>query len=114
MEDFRTQYIVANTPGIVEGALLSYFWHGKEISVSIENSCNHAREYHYCDVNLLRASINAEMWSILQNKEHFRDFINERRKTLVSPACKSCKEYLVKMWETEKSLENVYKVLRRA
>lgn len=114
MEDFETLYIVQNTPGIVEGALLGYFWHNKEISETIEKSCNHAREYRYCDVGLLRASVNAKFFDILRSKENFQKFINEQRKNLVSPACKSAKEYLVKMWETEESLENVYNFLRRA
>ena len=30
MEDFRTLYIVANTPTIAENALLRYFWHSKK------------------------------------------------------------------------------------
>lgn len=114
MEDFETSYIVQNTPGIAEGALLGYFWHNKVISDTIEKSCNHAREYHYCDVDLLRASVNSKLLNILQSKENFRKFINEQRKKLVFPACKSAKDYLVKMWGTEKSLENVYNFLRRA
>lgn len=114
MEDFGTLYIVQNTPGIVEGALLGYFLHNKVISDTIEKSCNHAREYHYCDASFLRASVNAELRQVLENKENFRKFLNEQRKKLVSPACKSAKDYLVKMWETEKSLENVYNFLRRA
>lgn len=114
MEDFGTLYIVQNTPGIVEGALLGYFLHNKEISETIEKSCNHAREYRYCDLGLLRASVNAQLFDILQSKENFKKFINEQRKNLVSPACKSAKEYLIKMWETEESLENVYNFLRRA
>ena len=114
MEDFGTLYIVQNTPGIVEGALLGYFLHNKEISETIEKSCNHAREYRYCDVGLLRASVNAQLFDILQSKENFKKFINEQRKNLASPACKSAKEYLIKMWETEESLENVYNFLRRA
>ena len=114
MEDFGTRYIVANTPTIAENALLRYFWHSKEISETIEKSCNHAREYHYCDADLLRASVNAELRNILQSKENFQKFLNKQRKKIVSPACKSCKEYLVKMWETEESLENVYNFLRRA
>ena len=114
MEDFKTLYIVRNTPAIVENALKNYLWHNKEISETIEKSCNHAREYHYCDADLLRASVNAELRNILQSKENFQKFINEQRKKLVSPSCKSVKEYLVKMWETEESLENVYNFLRRA
>ena len=114
MEDFRTLYIVQNTPTIAENALKNYLWYNKEISETIENSCNHAREYHYCDADLLRASINAELRNILQSKENFQKFIDDRRKKVVSPACKSCKEYLVKMWDTEESLENVYNFLRRA
>ena len=114
MEDFKTLYIVRNTPAIVENALKNYFWHNQEISETIEKSCNHAREYHYCDADLLRASVNAELRNILQSKENFQKFINEQRKKLVSPSCKSVKEYLVKMWETEESLENVYNFLRRA
>ena len=114
MEDFGTLYIVQNTPGIVEGALLGYFWHNKEISETIEKSCNHAREYHYCDIGLLRASVNSQLFDILRSKENFQKFINEQRKNLVSPACKSAKEYLLKMWETEESLENVYNFLRGA
>ena len=114
MEDFETLYIVRNTPAIVENALKNYLWHNKEISETIEKSCNHAKEYHYCDTDLLRASINAELRNILQSKENFQKFLNERRKKVVSPACKSCKEYLVKMWETEESLKNVYNFLRRA
>ena len=114
MEDFGTLYIVQNTPTIVENALKNYLWHNKEISETIEKSCNHAKEYRYCDVDLLRASVNAELFSILQSKENFQKFINEQRKKLVSPACRSAKDYLVKMWETEESLENVYNFLRRA
>ena len=114
MEDFRTLYIVRNTPAIVENALKNYFWHNKEISETIEKSCNHAREYHYCDVDLLRASVNAELRQVLESKENFRKFLNKQRATLISPVCKSAKEYLVKMWETEESLENVYNFLRRA
>ena len=114
MEGFGTLYIVANTPGIAENALKNYLWYNKEISETIENSCNHAREYHYCDADLLRASVNAELRNILQSKENFQKFLNKQRKKVVSPTCKSCKEYLVKMWETEESLENVYNFLRRA
>ena len=114
MEDFGTLYIVQNTPGIVEGALLGYFWHNKEIPDTIEKSCNHAKEYHYCDTDLLRASVNAKLRQVLESKENFRKFLNEQRATLISPACKSAKEYLAKMWETEESLENVYNFLRRA
>ena len=114
MEDFGTLYIVQNTPTIAENALKNYLWHNKEISETIEKSCNHAKEYHYCDAGLLRASVNAQLFDILRSKENFHKFINEQRKKLVSPACKSAKEYLVKMWETEESLENVYNFLRRA
>ena len=114
MKDFGTLYIVQNTPTIAENALKNYFWHNKEISETIKNSCDHAKEYHYCDADLLRASVNAELRNILQSKENFQKFLNEQRKKLVSPACKSAKEYLVKMWETEESLENVYNFLRRA
>ena len=114
MEDFGTLYIVANTPGIAENALKNYLWHNQEISETIEKSCNHAREYHYCDVDLLRASVNAELRQVLESKENFRKFLNEQRAKLISPVCKSAKEYLVKMWETEESLENVYNFLRRA
>ena len=114
MEDFGTLYIVANTPTIAENALKNYFWHNKGISETIEKSCNHAREYRYCDADLLRASVNAELRNILQSKENFQKFLNEQRKKVVSPACKSAKNYLVKMWETEESLENVYNFLRRA
>lgn len=114
MENFGTLYIVQNTPTIAENALKNYLWHHEEISDTIAKSCNHAREYHYCDVGLLRASINAELRQVLESKENFRKFLNEQRKNLVSPACKSDKEYLVKMWETEESLENVYNFLRRA
>ena len=114
MKDFGTLYIVQNTPTIAENALKNYFWHNKEISETIEKSCNHAKEYRYCDVDLLRASVNAELFSILQSKENFQKFIDDRRKKVVSPACKSCKEYLSKMWETEEPLENVYNFLRRA
>ena len=114
MEDFGTLYIVQNTPTIAENALKNYLWHNKKISDTIENSCNHAKEYRYCDVGLLRASVNAELRNVLQSKENFQKFLNEQRKRLVSPACKSSKEYLVKMWETEESLENVYNFLRRA
>ena len=59
MEDFGTLYIMQNTPTIAENALKNYLWHNKEISETIEKSCNHAREYRYCDVDLLRASVNA-------------------------------------------------------
>ena len=114
MEDFGTLYIVANTPGIVEYTLLEYFWRNKEISASIENSCEYVREYHCCDADLLRASLNAELRNILQSKENFQKFIDDRRKKVVSPACKSAKEYLVKMWGTEESLKNVYNFLKRA
>lgn len=114
MEDFVTLYIVQNTPTIAENALKNYLWHNKEISETIEKSCNHAREYRYCDTDLLRASVNAQLFDILRSKENFQKFINKQRKNLVSPACKSAKEYLVKMWETEESLENVYNFLRRA
>lgn len=114
MEDFRTLYIVANTPTIAENALKNYFWHNKGISETIENSYNHAKEYHYCDTELLRASVNAKLRQVLESKENFRKFLNEQRATLISPACKSAKDYLVKMWETEESLENVYNFLRRA
>lgn len=114
MEDFETLYIVQNTPAIAENALKNYFWHNKEISETIKKFCNHAREYRYCDAGLLRASVNAQLFDILQSKENFQKFINEQRKRLISPACKSAKEYLVKMWETEESLENVYNFLRRA
>ena len=114
MENFETLYIAANTPTIAENALKNYLWHNKEISKTIEKSFNHAREYRYCDVDLLRASVNAELRNILQSKENFQKFLNEQRKRLVSPACKSAKEYLSKMWETEESLENVYNFLRRA
>ena len=114
MEDFGTLYIVQNTPGIVEYALLEYFWRNKEISETIEKSCNHAKEYRYCDADLLRASVNAELRQVLESKENFRKFLNKQRAKLISPACKSCKEYLSKMWETEESLENVYNFLRRA
>ena len=114
MEDFRTLYIVRNTPTIAENALKNYLWYNKEISETIEKSCNHAKEYRYCDVDLLRASVNAELRQVLESKENFRKFLNKQRATLISPACKSAKEYLVKMWETEESLENVYNFLRRA
>ena len=114
MQDFGTLYIVQNTPTIAENAFKNYLWHNKEISETIEKSCNHAKEYHYCDIDLLRASVNAKLFSILQSKENFQKFINEQRKKLVSPACRSAKEYLVKIWETEESLENVYNFLRRA
>lgn len=114
MEDFGTLYIVQNTPTITENALKNYLWHNKEISSTIESSCNHAKEYHYCDTDLLRASVNAKLRNVLQSKENFQKFLNEQRKRLVSPACKSAKDYLVKMWETEESLENVYNFLRRA
>lgn len=114
MEDFETLYIVQNTPTIAENALKNYFWHNKEISETIEKYCNHARENHYCDVGLLRASVNAQLRQVLGSKENFRQFLNEQRATLISPACKSAKEYLVKMWETEESLENVYNFLRGA
>ena len=114
MEDFKTLYIVRNTPAIAENALKNYFWHNKEISETIEKSCNHAREYHYCDVDLLRASVNAELRQVLESKENFRKFLNKQRAALISPACKSAKEYLVKMWDTEESLENVYNFLRMA
>ena len=114
MEDFKTLYIVANTPGIAENALKNYFWHNKGISETIEKSCNHAKEYRYCDVGLLRASVNAELRQVLESKENFRKFLNKQRAALISPSCKSAKEYLVKMWETEESLENVYNFLRRA
>ena len=114
MEDFRTLYIVRNTPTIAENALKNYFWHNQEISETIEKSCNHAREYRYCDTDLLRASVNAKLRQVLESKENFRKFLNKQRAALISPACKSAKEYLVKMWETEESLENVYNFLRRA
>ena len=114
MEDFGTLYIVQNTPTIAENALKNYLWHNKEISETIERSCNHAREYRYCDVDLLRASVNAELRQVLESKENFRKFLNKQRETLISPACKSAKEYLVKMWDTEESLENVYNFLRRS
>ena len=114
MEDLGTLYFVRNTPAIVENALKNYLWYNKEISETIEKSCNHAREYRYCDVDLLRASVNAKLRQVLESKENFRKFLNEQRATLISPACKSAKEYLVKMWETEESLENVYNFLRRA
>lgn len=114
MEDFGTLYIVQNTPGIVEGALLGYFWHNKEISNTIEKFLIMQKKYHYCDADLLRASVNAKLRQVLENKENFQNFLNEQRKRLVSPACKSAKEYLVKMWETEETLENVYNFLRRA
>ena len=114
MEYFGTLYIVANTPGIAENALKNYFLHNKEISKTIEESCNHAKEYRYCDADLLRASVNAELRQVLESKENFRKFLNKQRAALISPACKSAKEYLVKMWDTEESLENVYKFLRRA
>lgn len=45
MEDFGTLYVVQNTPTIAENALKNYFWHNKEISETIEKSCNHAGEY---------------------------------------------------------------------
>ena len=32
----------------------------------------------------------------------------------IEKSCNHAKEYLVKMWETEESLENVYNFLRRA
>lgn len=114
MENFGTLYIVQNTTGIAEGALLSYFWHNKKISDTIEKSCNYVRECRYCDAGLLRASVNSKLLNILQSKENFCKFINEQREKLVSPACKSAKDYLVKMWGTEESLENVYDFLRRA
>lgn len=114
MEDFGTLYIVQNTPTIAENALKNYFWHNKEISETIEKSCNHAREYRYCYADLLRASVNAELRNILQSKENFQKFLNKQRKKIVSPACKSAKDYLVKIWETEEPLENVYNFLRRA
>ena len=114
MEDFGNLYIVANTPAIAENALKNYLWHNKEISKTIEESCNHAKEYRYCDAGLLRASVNAELRQVLESKENFRKFLNEQRAKLISPACKSAKEYLVKMWDTEESLENVYNFLRRA
>ena len=114
MEDFKTLYIVRNTPTIAENALKNYFWHNQKISETIEKSCNHAKEYCYCDVGLLRASVNAELRQVLESKENFRKFLNKQRAALISPACKSAKEYLVKMWDTEESLENVYNFLRRA
>lgn len=114
MEDFDTLYIVRNTPTIAENALKNYLWHNKEISNTIEKFCNHAKICHRCDANLLRASVNAELYQVLESKENFRKFLNKQRETLISPACKSAKEYLVKMWETEESLENVYNFLRRA
>ena len=114
MEDFKTLYIVQNTPTIAENALKNYFWHNQEISETIEKSCNHAKQYRYCDVGLLRASVNAELRQVLESKENFRKFLNEQRAKLISPVCKSAKEYISKMWETEESLENVYNFLRRA
>lgn len=114
MEDFATLYIVRNTPTIAENALTNYLWHNTPIASTIEKSCNHAKEYHCCDVELLRASVNAKLRDVLESKNNFRKFLNERRATLISPACKSSEEYLVKMWETKESLENVYNFLKRA
>ena len=94
MENFDTLYIVANTPTIAENALLRYFWHSKEISETIEKSCNHAREYHYCDADLLRASVNAELRNILQSKENFQKFLNKQRKKLFLPLARVAKNIL--------------------
>lgn len=114
MENFSNLYIVRNTPIIAENALKNYLWHNKEISNTIEDFCNHAKEYHYCDASLLRASVNAKLREILESKENFRKFLNEQRKGWTCPACKTPKKYLADMWETKESLENVYNFLRRA
>lgn len=39
---------------------------------------------------------------------------NKEISNTIENFCSHAKEYLVKMWETEESLENVYNFLRRA
>lgn len=83
MEDFGILYIVQNTPGIAENALLGYFWHNKEISDTIEESCNHAKENHYCNSGLLRASVNSELYQVMSDVQClFLRPVNLRRNIL--------------------------------
>lgn len=113
MDNCALNYIVQNTPAVVENVFTDLLWYGKNAASTIQNAVNHAVEYHYCDTGLFRASINAALRAALQSEKDFRAFVNERRKLICRPEARNAAEYIGIMWEVSGSLSDVYIYLRR-
>lgn len=106
-------YIVRNTPAVVENVFTGLLWRGRNATDTIHKAVNHTREYGYCDAGLFRASINAALRSALESEKTFRAFIDKRRAVTVQPATKNAADYVRIVWEVQDDLKTVYAYLRR-
>lgn len=113
MDSHALNYIVQNTPAVVENVFTGLLRRGKNAMSIIDNAVNHTREYRYCDAELFRASINAALRSALESEKTFRAFINNRRAITVRPAARNAEEYIRNMWEVQDDLKAVYAYLRQ-
>lgn len=112
MTNFELSYIAQNTPAVVENVFTGLLWRGRNASETIRHFVNHAQEFHYCDADLFRASINAALRSAMESEKTFRAFINNRREELISPATKNVADYIRVMWEQTDPPEKVFAYLK--
>ena len=113
MNNFALDYIVQNTPAILENVFTGLLLYGRNATSTIQNAVNHSAEYHYCYTGLFRASINAALRAALQSEKTFRAFVNERRKLICRPAARDAEEYIRIMCEVPDSLSIIYIYLRQ-
>lgn len=114
MKKFENMYIAANTPTICENLIKGYIWYSTSFLDGIKKRLDYERECHCCDADILRASINSKLYTILHDEKEFTNFLNAQRKKLVCPAYRTIQEYINKDYEFSGTVHELYNILQGA
>ena len=100
MEEWKRNYIKANTNACVNNCICFYLWKNQSFKQSIQDTMDHVRKYHYCDPESMKNAI-VEKLKTMTDKKGVNNFILEWKKTFVRPLYKTVKEFIASVYETE-------------
>lgn len=100
MEEWRRNYIIANTNACVNNCICFYLWKNQSFKQSIQNIMDHVRKYHYCDPEAMKDAIVEKLKTMTEEKG-VNGFILEWKQTYVRPFYKTVKDFIAGEYETE-------------
>lgn len=100
MEEWRRNYIRANTNACVNNCICFYLWKNQSFKQSIQDTMDHVRKYHYCDPESMKEAIVGKLKTMI-HKDGVNKFIAELKQIYVSLSYKTVKDFIAGEYEIE-------------
>ncbi|MBR4906542.1 MAG: hypothetical protein IKZ44_06770 [Clostridia bacterium] len=110
-KSFEDQYVEQNAPMVAENCIKNYLWHGTDFSETLRGCEDYERTFRNASPEKLSQAVRRILRGFYF-ADALKDFLEDRRKLVVFPSCKSVKKYLLKEYEYSGTVENLAAFIR--